>query len=190
MSKLVLSKNHLLATIGLTAMNSYYASKLEHYHKINAKQIIFETGKGKKVGFIGHFPFLDEQENEFKKLLIFEKNPIGKDLYESDILGYLPQVEVVALTGATISNHTFFKIINYISKDAFVIVLGPSTPMCSQLFKMGVDVISGTKIIDYKLAKEDVMNNIEMRRIRGKEMVTVFSPAQNTNNTMRDKCLT
>lgn len=169
-----LSNNLIEASIGMAAINSVVALTNNNYSKINAKNIILEKGKGKNVGVIGHFPFLIEMKNEFKKLQIFEKQPLDNDLSENEIPNYLPDADVIALTATSITNHTFDKVMRHVSKKSFVVMLGPSTPLSPILFDFGIDVISGTIIKDYSIFRKNVIQATPTRFLEGKEYVTIF----------------
>lgn len=174
LSEYSLSKNGLEASIGIAAINCAYSSCITNYSNINAKMIILEKGRNKKVGIIGHFPFLETHREHYKKCYIFEKNPLSGDLNESDIPKYLPQVDLVAISGTTLANHTFDDIIKHLPKNSFKILLGPTSPLSPAIFDYGIDVISGSIIKDYNLLKLNVQRGIPTRYIQGLEMATIF----------------
>ncbi|MEA1986054.1 MAG: DUF364 domain-containing protein [Candidatus Marinimicrobia bacterium] len=169
-----LSDNLIEASIGMSAINSVASFANNNFKKINAKNIILEKGRDKNVGVIGHFPFLEDLKNDFKRLRIFEKQPRENDLPEKEIPKYLPDSDVVALTATSLTNHTFEKIMQSVKKESFVVMLGPSTPLSPILFGFGIDVISGTLITDYSELKKFVTQATPTRFLKGREYVTIF----------------
>jgi uncharacterized protein (DUF4213/DUF364 family) len=55
---------------------------------------------------------------------------------------------VVAITGTSLINHTFEGLVQLCRPEAFVLVLGPSTPLSPLLFHYGVHALSGTVVDD------------------------------------------
>ncbi|HMA63313.1 MAG TPA: DUF364 domain-containing protein [bacterium] len=174
LSQYALSDNVLEASLGMAAINSTWAIENKNYKQINAKKIILEHGRGKNVGVIGHFPFLEKMKEHFNSLYIFEKRPRENDYREEDIPKYLPDMQVIALTATSLTNHTFENIMESASDDSFIIMLGPSTPLSPILFDYGLDVISGTFINDYPLFKKYVTQATPTRHLKGKKYVSLF----------------
>ena len=174
LAEYALSDNLLEASIGMAAINCGLSHKIEKYWQINAKDVILEKGINKKVGIVGHFPFLEKQRDEYKECYIFEKFPQEGDMKESDIPIYLPKVDVAAITGTTITNHTFDGIVNCLPKKSFNVILGPSTPLSPILFDYGMDMVSGTLVTDYELVKKHVLQASPTRQLKGIEMVSIF----------------
>ena len=174
LAELALSENLLEASVGMAAINSTFPIGDPRYRQINASDVIVEKGRGKTLGIIGHFPFLERLSDQFKQVYIFEKQPREGDLGEKDIPEYLPQVDIVAITGTTITNHSFENIIRWSSKNAFKIVLGPSTPLSPVLFDAGIDVIAGSVVRDYQRVRQQVLQATPSRYLEGLEFATLF----------------
>jgi len=174
LAELALSENLLEASVGMAAINSIFPVDDTRYRQINASDIIVKKGCGKTLGIIGHFPFLERLNDQFEQVYIFEKQSQEGDLGEQDIPEYLPQVDVVAITGTTITNHTFEDILKWSSKDAVKIVLGPSTPLSPVLFDMGIDVIAGSVVRDYEITRQQVLQATPSRYLEGLEFATLF----------------
>jgi uncharacterized protein (DUF4213/DUF364 family) len=86
----------------------------------------------------------------------------------------LPQADVVALTGTSLINHTFDDLIGLCRPDAFVIVLGGSTPLSPVLFDYGVDAIAGTRVVDVAAASRTVAQGATFPQIRGKRLLAMM----------------
>ena len=174
LAKGVLSINLIEATIGVAAINAAVQPDHNLLKEINAEQIITEEAKGKTVGVIGHFPFIDRLKNNCKKLYVFEKQPIEDDLTEDQIPNYLPEADVVAITGSTITNHSFQNVMASVRSDAFVIILGGSTPLSPVFFNYGVDVVSGVFVADPALVQQQIKLGVHTRKLQGLERVSLF----------------
>lgn len=174
LSKYALSENLMEASIGMAAINCGLSHKIEKYWQINAKDIILDKGRNKILGIVGHFPFLEKQRDEYKKCYIFEKFPQEGDMKESDMPTYLPKVDVAAITGTSITNHTFDGILKDLPKKSYNVILGPSTPLSPILFEYGMDMVSGTLVTDYELAKKYVLQATPTRHLKGIEMISIF----------------
>lgn len=174
LAEFALSDNLLEASVDMAAINSVFAVENSKYKTVNAKDIILEKGRGKVLGIIGHFPFLERVAGQFKQVYIFEKQSQEGDLGEKDIPEYLPYVDVAAITGTAITNHTLDEILKWVPKTAYKVILGPSTPLTPLLFDMGIDVVAGSVVRDYKLTRRQVLQATPSRYLEGLEFATLF----------------
>ncbi len=85
----------------------------------------------------------------------------------------IPQADVVAITGTSLVNKTFDELIQHCRPDAFVLVLGPTSPLSPVLFDYGVDLIAGTQVIDPYLAMTVAGQGAIFRQMRGVRLVTM-----------------
>ena len=137
----------LEASIGMGAINSLIDIDESRCVEANAYEILLEKGRGKNVGVVGHFPFIPMLRESAKNLWVIEKRPLEGDLPEDVAEEILPQCDVVGITGATFVNHTLEDLLDQ-CKGSFVALIGPTTPLTSVLFDYGIDVISGSKVVD------------------------------------------
>ncbi|HOT91299.1 MAG TPA: DUF364 domain-containing protein [Anaerolineae bacterium] len=142
--------------------------------EVNAADIIAERGAGRKVAVVGHFPFVPRLRAVVGELWVLELRPREGDLPASMAAEVLPQADVVALTGTSLLNHTFEDLIALCRKDAFVVMLGGTTPLSSVLFDAGVDAIAGTLLTDPTAALLAVSQGATFPQIPGKRLVTMF----------------
>ncbi len=173
LAEYVFSDNPLEVSIGMAAINASISIPAEFVEK-NARDIIIEKGKGKTVGIIGHFPFVNEVKNRVGKLYVFEKSPKEGDIPENRIPELLSQCDVVAITGMSIMNGSFEFVLEHTRKDAFKIVLGPSTPLTPRLFEMGIDAVSGTIVENPQIVKKYVLEGAPFKHIKGIKLITIF----------------
>ncbi|MGC9513732.1 MAG: Rossmann-like domain-containing protein [Fidelibacterota bacterium] len=175
LSGLVSSDNMLAASLGMAAINCYLAGRDPDFITINAKDIVLDKGRGKTVGVIGHFPFLNKHREQYKELMIFEKSPQEGDWGEEDIPEQLPRADVVALTATTLTNHTFHEVIRHMSPESYKIILGPTTPLSPVLFDYGFHAVCGTVIRDYDYVKKQVLMATPTRYLEGVEYVGMMN---------------
>lgn len=172
---LVCSDNMLAASLGMAVINCYWAGTGSNYITVNAKDIVLDKGRGKTVGVIGHFPFLNKHREQYKELMIFEKFPQEGDWGEKDISEQLPRADVVALTATTLTNHTFHDVIRHTSPDSYKIILGPTTPLSPVLFDYGFHAVCGTVIRDYDFVRKQVLMATPTRYLEGVEYVGMMN---------------
>nr|MCU0234868.1 DUF364 domain-containing protein [Thermoanaerobaculales bacterium] len=138
------------ASIGLAAANALLNRRSHGLVDLKALEVLRQRGVGRRVGMIGHFPFADELRDSCEQLWIFERG-IGRresDLDEGEIAELLPAAEVVAVTATTLLNGTLPSVLASVRRDAFLMMLGPSTPLTPALFAFGFDLLCGTLIED------------------------------------------
>jgi uncharacterized protein (DUF4213/DUF364 family) len=87
--------------------------------------------------------------------------------------GILPQADVVAITGSAFINHSLEGLLGLCRTDAFIVVLGPTTPLSPVLFDYGVNAISGTRVVDPELALRSVSEGATFRQIQGIRLLTM-----------------
>jgi uncharacterized protein (DUF4213/DUF364 family) len=141
------SENLLEASIGMAAINSLIEIDESTCVEANAYEMLLEKGKGKNVAVVGHFPFLSMLRESVKNLWVIEKRPLEGDLPEEAAEEILPQCDVVGITGTTFINHTLEGLLVH-CKESFVALIGPTTPLTPVLFDHGIDVVSGSKVVE------------------------------------------
>lgn len=175
LTRMVLSDRLLEASIGMAAINSLIEIDEQRCEPVNAFDILAEKGKNKNIGIIGHFPFIPKLKNEADQLWVFEKRLQDGDLPATEIKNLLPECDVVGFSATTLINHTFEKIVNICRTDAFKIMLGASTPMLPLLFDYGLDVLSGSKVIEAESTSISVRQGATFKQIRGIKMLSMRS---------------
>jgi uncharacterized protein len=113
---------------------------------------LLSIGSKDVVGMVGYFgPLVDPIKKQAHALHIFERkaDPEYGILPESAMQDLLPKCQVVVISATTILNHTIDGLL-VLSKNAHeIVILGPSTPFVSEIFRRhGVTILSGLKVID------------------------------------------
>jgi len=138
------------ASLGLATANALLGPPDGRLTEHNAEAILSDRGKGKRVAMIGHFPFSERLAASCADLWVFER---GEGRFDGDLGAemmeeLLPQADVVGVTSTTIINGTLPEILDLVRPDAFVLLLGPSTPLTPRLFDFGIDLLCGTVIVN------------------------------------------
>jgi hypothetical protein len=171
------SDNPLEASIGMATINSLIEIDEERCSEVNAFDILAEKGAGKDVAVIGHFPFVPKLKELARTLWVIEQRPQPGDLEADRAADILPRCQVVAITSTAFINHTFDGLLE-LCRDAFVMLLGPTTPLTSLLFDYGIDVLSGTKVVDEARVIRYVKEGATFQQIHhaGVRLLTMLSP--------------
>lgn len=159
LAEYIKSWNSLEASVGLAAINSAF-NTVERVEQMTEKPLADQSResafltfrndlKGKKVAVIGHFPDLDELK-EWCTLSILERNPQSGDLPDPACEYLLPEQDYVFITSTTLINKTLPRLLE-LSKNAIVVMVGPSTPLHPALFHKGANILAGSVVEDEKI---------------------------------------
>jgi uncharacterized protein (DUF4213/DUF364 family) len=176
LAALLRSESVAEAAIGLAAANALLVSTVKGLTEEKAVSILRARGAGKRVAMIGHFPFADELRESCDELLVFERG-LGRrdgDLGDEAIEELLPNADVVAVTATTLLNRTLQSVLAGVRDDAFVMLLGPSTPLTPALHRFGFDVLCGTVIDDPAGVLRAVEQGAVTRQITGVRRVCLW----------------
>jgi uncharacterized protein len=144
--EMVKSQNLYEACIGMAAINSLNSVDTDKCRELNAAVILGEKGKGKKVAIVGHFPFIPQLKETCDHVWVIEQNPLEGDYPENESERLLSQADVVGITGMAVTNHTLESLLRFCRPNAYVMILGGTTPLSPVLFDYGIDSLSGTVV--------------------------------------------
>jgi len=154
-------------SIGLATINSLLEIELDNYQEINAADVLIEQGKGLKVCIVGHFPFIPRLQETAGELWVLERRPQTGDLPASEAERVIPRADVVGITGTALINATMDNLLSLCRSDALVVVLGPTTPLTTVWFDYGVDIISGTRVVEPQIVLKLVSEGITFSQFHG-----------------------
>jgi uncharacterized protein (DUF4213/DUF364 family) len=186
--ELARSDSLLEASVGLAAINALLDVDEEACVELNAEQVILEQGTGKDVVVVGHFPFIPRVREAARQLWVLEKRPGEGDLPAEAASKLIPQADVVAITGTSLINRTFEELIGLCRPEAFVLVLGPTTPLSSVLFDYGANVISGTLVTDPETVLRYISQGASFRQIKrsgGVKLLTMTRDSRFADSLIR-----
>ena len=144
---LVRSENLMEASIGMATINSLIEIDTGRCSEVNAFDLLAEQGAGKEVAVIGHFPFVSKLKEVVRTLWVIEQRPQPGDIAADRAADILPRCQVVGITSTAFINHTVESLLA-LCRDAFVMLLGPTTPLTPLLFDYGIDALSGMQVVD------------------------------------------
>lgn len=169
-----LSDYAMEASIGMAAINSLIEVDEQRCVEKNASQILIEKGEGKDVGIVGHFPFIPELKKRARNLWVFEQRPKEGDLGPESAQAILPRCDIVGITGTAFINHTLEELLRW-SEGKFILLIGPTTPLTSFLFDYGIQVLSGTVVVEKEEAFRCISQGATFREVRGVRRVTMLN---------------
>lgn len=163
------------SSIWVAAINSLLPWHPEQWVDANAGEVIAEKGEGKRVALVGHFPFVSNLRDEVGELNVLELNPQEGDLEADKAPEVIPQADVVAITSMALINGTMENLLSLCPPSAYVIVLGPSTPLSPVMFDYGVDMLCGSIVENIDPVITSVLDGDHFRQIKsnGVRLVTV-----------------
>jgi uncharacterized protein (DUF4213/DUF364 family) len=138
----------------------------------NAFEIILEKGQGKNIAIVGHFPWIPKLRDKVKNLWILEQRLREGDLPAEEAARILPQCDVVGITGTSFINHTVEGLLN-LCKNAYVVLVGPTSPLSSVLFEYGIHAICGSKVIDPDKVIRSISEGATFKEIIGVKLLTI-----------------
>lgn len=149
-----MDSNLVKASIGVSAINALLQNKLQSgFTQKNAMDVI-DVRPEDTIGMIGYYkPVLDKYGSSLKKIYIFERSMTDDINMYPDWAEemYLPECDVVIITGTTVVNKTIDHILAMCKNAREIVIMGPTTPLCPEVFKgYGVNLIAGVKVCDPK----------------------------------------
>lgn len=152
----VKSWNFYEAAMGLAAINS--ALNAQEVLTRNCGERLDETKtqdvftclrdelRGKRVAVIGHFHNL-ERLSGICELSILERKPERGDIPDPACEYILGEQDVVIMTATTLINKTMPRLLA-LSRNARIVIAGPSTPLHPLMFEHGADLLGGLIVDD------------------------------------------
>lgn len=164
------------ASVGLAAANALLNHRAAGLVETRALDVLCERGAGRRVAMIGRFPFEGALRAHCDQLWVFERglNRRREDYGEESMEQMLPQADVVAVTATTLLNRTLPAVMAGVRRDAFVMMLGPSTPLTPALFDFGFDVLCGTLVEDPETVRRAVEQGAVTSQITGVRRVSLW----------------
>jgi uncharacterized protein len=131
------SENVFERAVAVAAVNAHWNRYDIEGDGANGLDLI--ENHGARTVVIGRFPGLADR---LPGIAVIEREPRPGEYPESALPTLLADAKYVAITASAIVNGSMPGILA-LCKDAFVLVLGPSTPLSSLLFAHGIDALSG-----------------------------------------------
>lgn len=110
--------------------------------------------KGKQVSVIGRYPGLTRYEQDMK-INVIELNPASGDFPAPASEYLLPESDWVFLTATSIPNKTFPRLVE-LSRDATVVLMGPTLPWLAEFADFGINYLAGVTVTNPTALRETV----------------------------------
>lgn len=166
------------AGIGIAALNALLPPDEGPAGEQDAGALLLERGRGRGVAVVGHFPFLPRLREAAKTLWVLEQRPGPGELPAGTAPNILPKADVVAITSSTLINHSLDSLLGLCRPDAFVMLLGPTTPLSAVLFDHGIHALSGVRVVDEAAVLRTVGEGATFRQVEGVRRVTRLAPGR------------
>ena len=149
--KAMLSWNLEEASEAFAAVNAFYNRPESPYRNSGSKTLDGIDVRGKKVGMVGHMlghsNITAEHLAQAAKLWITDREEKPGTYPDSAAEFFLPQCDLVIITGSAAINKTLPRLLE-LSRDAQVILAGPSVSCCPELLELEIDCLHGRIITE------------------------------------------
>jgi uncharacterized protein (DUF4213/DUF364 family) len=177
LAQLALSERPVERGVGVAALNALLPLPDEsELTDMNAAEVLMARAPGKVVVVVGHFPFLPRLREVAGKLYVLELEPGPGEYPAAAAPEIVPQADIAALTGSAIVNGTMDALLPLCRPDAYVLILGPSTPLHPIVLDYGVDAIAGSIVTDPQTCMQYVSQGTTFRQLRGVRKVVYARP--------------
>ena len=166
------SNSLLEASIGMAAINSLIDIDESKCIEKNAFEIILEKGQGKNIAIVGHFPWIPKLREKVQSLWVLEQRIREGDLPAKEADRILPECDVVGITGTSFINHTLEGLLS-LCKKAYIVMIGPTSPLSPILFDHGIDAICGSKVIDSEKVIRSISEGATFKEVTGVRLLTL-----------------
>ena len=156
------------AAVGMAAVNAALAGLepplqgqiLEPAGDAPANLAVFEHFRpqlaGRRVVVVGRYPGLHEWAARHDlRMDVLEREPVAGDWPDPAAEFLLPEADWVFLTASSIPNKTFPRLAE-LSRDATVVLMGPTTPWIPDLVHFGIDYLAGVEVVAAETLREIV----------------------------------
>lgn len=144
------------ASLGMAAINSFWNTKEQLSQNFGISKLSPELHlldhlkqaqlSGKKIASIGHFPFLDQLQQE--QLYILEMNPSQFNELPWTASEYvLDKAQIILITGSTLINKSY-EALKRLIRHSETWLLGPSTPFTPNFKNEGFNYLGGLLVQD------------------------------------------
>jgi uncharacterized protein (DUF4213/DUF364 family) len=172
------SDNVLEASIGMAAINSLIDIDEAGCVEENALDVLARKGRGKNIAIVGRFPWTPKLRRIARALWVIEQRPQEGELPAEAAEDVLPRADVVGLTATSFINHTIDRLLA-LSKNSFVVMVGPTTPLLPVLFDYGVDILAGTKVVEPDKTIRSISQGAIFSQVKGVKLVTMAKERKN-----------
>ena len=174
LAQMACSSSPYEAAIGMATINSLIEFDERRCVEMNAGDLLTEKGRNKKVALVGHFPFVPELRQAAGELWVIERQPQVGDFPEEQSEKLIPRAQVVGITGTAFTNHTIDRLLALCSPEAYIVILGGTSPLSPVLFDYGVCAVCGAGVVDQEMILRGVSQGATFRQLKGIRRLTMM----------------
>ncbi|KXA90081.1 hypothetical protein AKJ62_01075 [candidate division MSBL1 archaeon SCGC-AAA259D14] len=165
LAKLAVSSRAVDSSLGIASINAALNSGIEGEE--GPLLDFLEIRDGDKVGMVGNFKPVVEKIDKDIELFVFERNSQDEEIYPDwAVEQILPQVDVSIITGTSVVNKTIDHLIELSSNAREIAILGPTTPLAPEVFRMrGVSLLGGMVVEDSEKAMKIISQGGGTRKL-------------------------
>lgn len=172
LAKMVFSDRPMEAGVGMAAINAGLFPESLNLSDRNGFELLKEKAAGRALVMVGGFRFARKAAEVAKDCKVLELSPGEGELPASEAERVIPEADVVAITGSAFSNRTIEDLLR-LSRDKWVMVLGPTTPLSPLLFDYGADAVAGAMVSDVELVLRQVSQGAIFKQLKGVRRVLI-----------------
>ncbi len=135
--------NPIEQALGFAAINAYWNRYDLDAPTANGLDVM-NPASDKKTVVVGRFPDLDKK---LPNAAVIERNPRPGDHPEEAAATLIPDADQLVITGSALSNGSLDGLLA-LRIRAQTALVGPSTPLCRDLFSFGIGALAGFRIED------------------------------------------
>jgi hypothetical protein len=141
----------------------------------NGVTLLLERAAGRRFVAVGHVPYGDRIRAAAAESHVLDVEPEGEALPFSAAADVLPRGDVVAVGGTALVDGILDETLSRCRPDAYVLIVGPSTPLAPLLLTRGAAALSGSVVADPAAVLEQLRTPHDgpTPRLRGMRPVTV-----------------
>jgi hypothetical protein len=141
----------------------------------NGVALLVDFAAGRRFAAVGHIAYGARVREAAACSWALDLEPEGDALPFSAAGDVLPQADVVGIGGTALMDGTLEEALRRCRRDAYVLLVGPSTPLAPALFAHGVAALSGSIVADPPavLGQLRVPHEGPTPRLRGMRPVTL-----------------
>lgn len=137
----------------------------ENQPDIQASIIMAEKTAGGEAVLVGEFPFTEWLRERVGTLHLFELNDVPNRTPPEKWDEILGRCRVLGLTGTSLITRSMASFLRK-APQAFVVIIGPSTPLSPVLFSYGADVLAGCRVESVQPVFAGIRKGLSFRQLK------------------------
>ena len=164
LARLLLDDNPWLASLGLAALNAGLGFP-QGASTLGAQDLLPSLCAGRRAVVVGDFPFAADLAKVAASLQVLEMRPGGLTADQAQGAQALAECQVAAISGTALLTRSLAGLLEQ-TRQALVVLVGPSTPWAGRLFEHGVDVLAGSRVMDSAAVMDAVEEDLPFHEIK------------------------